>query len=77
MHSHGPSFLDIRLSLSDQASTLNAGEALRHRFAPQAGWVSLRLERLDDLDRAKKIITLAYHNAKLNLEEVQSRRSKN
>ena len=73
MHSHGPSFLDIRLSKADQAHILNVGEALHHRFAPQAGWVSLRLEKSEDLDRAKKIISLAYENAKKNLEEIRSR----
>jgi hypothetical protein len=40
MHHHGPSFLDIRLSKSDQATVLKSGTALAHRFAPQAGWVA-------------------------------------
>ena len=75
MHSHGPSFLDIRLSPSDQAKVLEAGEAQHHQFAPQAGWVSLRIKNADDLDRAKKIIQLAYENARKNLEDVKSRRS--
>ena len=42
MHHHGPSFLDIRLSKNDQATTLKNGTALPHRFAPQAGWVKLQ-----------------------------------
>jgi Family of unknown function (DUF5519) len=75
MHSHGPSFLDIRLSALDQARVLEAGEAQHHQFAPQAGWVSFRIKSTEDLDRAKKIIRLAYENAKKNLEEVKSRRS--
>ena len=75
MHSHGPSFLDIRLSLSDQARVLEAGEADHHRFAPQAGWVSFRIKSSNDLDNAKKIIRLAYENAKKNLEIVKTRRS--
>ncbi len=37
MHSHGPSFLDIRLSKEDQASALKEGGAIPHRFAPKAG----------------------------------------
>src|SRR6267143_4396744 len=56
MHHHGPSFLDIRLSKNDQATTLKNGTALPHRFAPQAGWVSFRLEKAEDLDPAKKLI---------------------
>lgn len=73
MHSHGPRWLDIRLSKEDQASALKTGEALPHRFAPQAGWVSMRLENSQDLKTAMKIIQLAYKNARKNLEEVKSR----
>jgi luciferase-like monooxygenase len=75
MHSHGSSWLDIRLSKEDQAYVLKAGEALRHRFAPQAGWVSFRIERSEDLAKAKKIIQLSYQNAKKNLEDIRSRRT--
>ena len=75
MHSHGPSFVDIRLSASDQAKVLEAKDVQHHQFAPQAGWVSFRIKSSDDLDRAKKIIQLAYENAKRKLEEVKSRRS--
>jgi hypothetical protein len=68
MHHHGPSFLDIRLSKNDQATTLKNGTALPHRFAPQAGWVSFRLENAEDLDPAKKLIQLAYENARTSME---------
>ena len=66
MHDHGPSFLDIRLSKNDQATALNKGTAIPHRFAPQAGWVSFRIEKSEDLESAKKLIQLAYENAKTN-----------
>jgi hypothetical protein len=75
MHSHGPSLLDIRLSKEDQASVLKTGEALRHRFAPQAGWVSLRIDKPEDLVNSRNIIQLAYENAKKNFEDVKSRRA--
>src|SRR5713101_5271088 len=68
MHHHGPSFLDIRLSKSDQATALKNGTALSHRFAPQAGWVSFRIEKAEDLDPAKRLIQLAYENARTNTE---------
>jgi luciferase-like monooxygenase len=74
MHSHGHTWLDIRLSKDDQASALKNREALPHRFAPQAGWVSLRIENPPDLANARKIIQLAYENAKKNLEDIKSRR---
>ena len=75
MHSHGPTWLDIRLSKEDQTAALKNGEALRHRFAPQAGWVSFRIGKSEDLTTAKKIIQLAYENAKKNVQEVMARRT--
>src|SRR5213592_5312146 len=74
MHHHGPSFLDIRLSKSDQVTVLKSGTALPHRFAPQAGWVSFRIEKPEDLDAAKKLIQLAYENAKASMEAHRTRR---
>ena|SRR2546425_12855385 len=76
MHSHGPSWLDIRLSKRDQASVAKAGQALRHRAQvhAQAGWVSLRIGNSRDLANAKKVIQLAYENAKKNLKDVKSGR---
>jgi hypothetical protein len=75
MHHHGPSFLDIRLSKGDQATALKNGAALPHRFAPQAGWVSFRIENSEDLDAAKKLIQLAYENAKTSMEAHRATRN--
>src|SRR5713101_1842657 len=74
MHHHGPSFLDIRLSKSDQATVLKSGTALPHRFAPQAGWVSFSFEKTEDLDVAKRLIQLGYENAKTSMETHRTRR---
>lgn len=74
MHSHGESFLDIRLSMEDQAKALKDGVALPHRFAPQAGWVSFRLRTNDDLESAKQIIRLAYENARKIMQTRASER---
>jgi hypothetical protein len=69
MHSHGPSWLDIRLSKEDQTSVLKAGLALSHRAKvhAQAGWVSFRIENRRGIVNAKKVIHLAYENAKKTL----------
>jgi hypothetical protein len=67
MHHHGPSFLDIRLSKSDQATSLKNGIAIPHRFAPQAGWVSFRIEKAEDLGPAKQLVQLAYEAAKTSV----------
>ncbi len=74
MHSHGPTWLDIRLSKDDRGSVLKSGQALPHRFAPQAGWVSFQIKSSQGLANGRKIIQLAYENAKKNLEEIKSRR---
>jgi deferrochelatase/peroxidase EfeB len=74
MHSHGPSFLDIRLSMKDQAGALKDGKAMPHRFAPQAGWVSFRIENAEDLGPAKELIQAAYENAKASMDAHEARR---
>lgn len=63
MHSHGPSYLDIRLSKEDQARVLKEKKAEHHRFAPQAGWVTFRIHSEEDVENAKGLIQLAYDNA--------------
>ena len=72
-HNHGPSFLDTRLSKSDQATALKNGTAIPHRFAPQAGWVSFRMEKAEDLGSAKQLIQLAYEDAKTSMEAHKTR----
>jgi hypothetical protein len=64
MHFHGPRHLDIRLSLEDQKRILSEGRAQEHRFAPQAGWVTIMILSIDDIPQAKEVIQLAYSNAK-------------
>lgn len=66
MHSHGSSVADILLSKSDQAAVVRTGMALRHRaqMHDQEGWVSYRIENSQDLVNARKVIMLAYENAK-------------
>ena len=75
MHHHGPSFLDIRLSKSDQATAPKNGKALPHGFAPQAGWVSIRIEKAEDLEVAKRLIQLAYDNATTGMESHRTRKN--
>ena len=74
MHHHGPSLLDIRLSKRDQSTALKNGTALPHRFAPQAGWVSFRIEKAEDLDPARRLIQLAYDNARTSMKVYKTRR---
>ena len=65
MHSHGPSFLDVRLSPKEQARVLWEGKAEHHRadVHHQEGWVSFTIEGKETVERAKELVQLAYDNA--------------
>lgn len=75
MHSHGPSYLDIRLSKEDQGRVLREKKAEHHRFAPQAGWVTLRIRSEEDVENAKELIQLAYDNADRLMSAHKSKRA--
>jgi hypothetical protein len=74
MHSHSDSYLDIRLSKEDQIRILNEGKADHHQFAPEAGWVTLRIRSEKDLVNAREVIQLAYSRAKALMETHLARR---
>ena len=74
MHSHGPAYLDIRLSLEDQKQVLETERAEPHRFAPEAGWVTFRIRSERDLAAAKELVLLAYTNAERQMRTHESRR---
>ena len=66
MHSHGPSFLDVRLSPKEQARVLRESKAEHHRadVHHHEGWVSFRIEGKESVERAKELVQLAYDDAK-------------
>jgi len=70
MHSHGPSFLDVRLSPKEQARVVREGKAERHRadVHHHEGWVSFRIEGKESVERAKELVQLAYEDAKRTSE---------
>jgi hypothetical protein len=74
MHSHGPAYLDIRLSLDDQKQVLETERAEPHRFAPEAGWVTFRIRSERDVVAAKELVLLAYTNAERKMKSHESRR---
>ena len=74
MHSHGPAYLDIRLSLEDQKHVLEMERAESHRFALEAGWVTFRIRSDRDLVDAKELVLLAYTNAERRMKVHESRR---
>jgi len=74
MHFHSDTYLDVRLSKEDQAKILEEGKAERHKFAPQAGWVTVRIHSSKDLGNAREVVQLAYSNAKRIMEAHLARR---
>lgn len=74
MHFHGDIYLDVHLSKEDQADVLEEGKAERHRFAPEAGWVTVRICSERDLDNAREVVQLAYSRAKRIMESHLARR---
>ena len=75
MHSHGHSYLDIRLSREDQARVLREKKAEHHRFAPQAGWITFRIRSEKDVENAKELIQLAYDNASMLMSAHKARKA--
>jgi hypothetical protein len=73
MHFHGQTHLDIRLSKADQAKVLDARKAEEHLYAPDAGWVTLRVKSIEDVTKAKEIVCLAYDNAEIFWKQHQVR----
>jgi hypothetical protein len=74
MHFHGDTHLDIHLSKADQAKVLEEGKAGPHLFAPEAGWVTVRIRSERDVENAREVVQLAYSRAKGIMETHLARR---
>jgi len=62
MHIHGYGHCDIRLSKDDQERALMEGKARRHRWAPEAGYVTLMVKNEADLPAAMELIRMSYQH---------------
>lgn len=67
--------MDVRLSKEEQTRILEERKAEHHQFAPQAGWVTVRIRSNRDLDNAKEVVQLAYSRAKRIMEKHLARRA--
>ena len=74
MHFHGATHMDIRLSNEDQERVLEERKAERHLFAPEAGWVTVRIRSEGDVENAREVVQLAYSRAKRIIETHVARR---
>jgi hypothetical protein len=76
MHFHGDTYMDIHLSKEDQTRMLNERKAEHHQFAPEAGWVTVKICCEKDLQNPREVIQLAYSRAKRIKETHIARRGK-
>jgi hypothetical protein len=74
MHIHGAGHCDIRLSQADQGRVLADGKAGPHRWAPEAGYVTVLVNDRDDLEPALDLIRMShrYFAARPNVEQTES-----
>jgi hypothetical protein len=73
MHIHGHGHCDIRLSKADQERVLAEGKARPHRWAPEAGYVTVIVHEEEDLEPAMDLIRMShgYFSNKQNLTRKQ------
>ena len=62
MHIHGRGHCDIRLARGDQERVLAEGKARPHRWAPEAGYVTLIVDDEQDLDPATDLIQMSHRH---------------
>ena len=62
MHIHGHGHCDIRLPMDVQQQILAAGKARRHRWAPEAGYVTFIVKDELDLEPAMELIRMSYQH---------------
>ena len=60
MHIHGHGHCDIHLPKGDQARVLAEGKARPHRWAPEAGYVTLIVDDEEDLQPAMDLIWMSH-----------------
>ena len=62
MHIHGHGHCDIRLFKDDQERVIAEGRARRHRWAPDAGYVTFVANDEADVQRAMDLIRLSHQH---------------
>ncbi len=60
MHIHGHGHCDIRLARADQERVLAEGKARKHRWAPEAGYVTFVVKGEPDLEPAMELIRMSH-----------------
>src|SRR6266478_7485759 len=60
MHIHGRGHCDIRLAKEDQQRVLANGQARPHLWAPEAGYVTFKVNAEEDLEPAVELIRMSH-----------------
>jgi hypothetical protein len=73
MHIHGQGHCDIQLAKDDQQRVLAERKARQHRWAPEAGYVTVIVHKEEDLEPAMDLIRMShrYFTNKRNLSRMQ------
>ena len=61
MHIHGYGYCDICLPKDVQEQVLKEGKALRHRWAPEKGYVTSIVRDEEALDSTMELIRISHH----------------
>jgi hypothetical protein len=72
MHIHGHGHCDVQLAKDDQQRVLAEGKARPHRWAPEAGYVTVVVQSEEDLALAMDLIRMShrYFDDKQNLSRM-------
>lgn len=71
-HIHGDRIVDIPFPRALRDELVAGGEAEPHHILPYTGWVTFRIRRADDIDRAVALLRRSYE---LALEQRERRRA--
>jgi len=63
-HLHGDSHADIAFPRKVRDELVAAGRALPHRAIPDSGWISVRIDGEDGVERAVELLRMAYDRAR-------------
>jgi predicted DNA-binding protein (MmcQ/YjbR family) len=62
-HIHGDALVDIPFPRAVRDEIIATGEAEPHHVLPQSGWVSVFLQRSEDVDRAIELLKRSFQLA--------------
>lgn len=73
-HLHGNAWLDVPFPRRVRDELVAAGEAEPHHILPQSGWITFRIRKAGDVERAVALLRRSYDliNQQLERRRVQS-----